>query len=389
MTDATPLGQALKFQSEHASLMDVLPTVASAWGVHSPGEAQDSRAGRAVLADYLSLRPRQQVLVVLIDGMGYDLVLEHLAYARFLRSRRFDILQGATIIPSTTAAAITAFGTGRPPGQTRMVGWSVKDQGRITTLLSFEGASEAPEVWQPQSTWFEILRAEGVDSAAVSTGKFANSGLTRAALRGTRHVGAESLDERISAAMAELAQGTPVVYLYWSELDHAGHGAGSGSQEWIHEFEVVDAGLERIARELPAGVAGIVTADHGMICTSADTRIDVANTPELKEGLDTIAGEGRNVHIHVQPGHDADAVLDRWEAFLGDRATIVRGGEVANVLGGEDGARLVGDAMALMHGNWVVVDSRTQPEGMIRLKGVHGSISRAELAIPFLRLHLS
>lgn len=384
MTDTTLLGEALSFQRSRPHLMDVLPIALKSWGIDAP--APVSKSQRSALENHLSLDDQQQVLLILIDGMGYDLVKNHLAYARFLRSRRNDILEGATVIPSTTAAAITAFGTGRPPGQTRMVGWSVKDRDRITTLLSFEGATQSPEDWQPCPTLFEVAREAGVDSAAVSTAKFANSGLTRAALRGTRHVGAETLDERIDAAMHELRAGTPIVYLYWSELDHAGHGFAPNSNEWIHELEIVDAGLERIASELPRGAAAVVTADHGMVATSLATRIDVAHTPALRQGVEIIAGEGRNVHIHAARGVDADALLDRWQAFLAERATVIRREQAAYVLGGQEGAQLTGDGIALMHGNWVVVDSRTQPEGMVNLPGVHGSISRAELAIPILRL---
>lgn len=381
MTDATPLGAALNYIKKHPSITDVLPAAVASWGIETPRPRFESP--RQTLIDQLALEDERQVLLVLIDGMGHDLIANSFAYTPFLRSRRNDIIEASTVIPSTTAAAITAFATAQPAGMTRMVGWSVKDLRKVITLISFEGAAVSPEEWQPCDTIFQLARIKGVDSAAVSAGKFANSGLTRAALRGTRHVGAETLDERIDAAIAELKKGTPIVYLYWSELDHTGHGESPDSNAWTEELERVDAGLARISRLLPRGVAAIVTADHGMISTSAKTRFDLANTPELAEGIDVIAGEGRMVHIHAK--EDPSGVLERWEEFLGERATIVRKDDLANVLGGQPGADLVGDGMALMHGSWVVVDSRTQPAGMIGLKGVHGSISKAEMAIPILR----
>lgn len=377
MAKLTAVDEALSFQAERPLITDIVPAALRSWGIEAP------ERGRA-LADRLGLVRGQQVLLVLIDGFGFAQIEQHYSYARLLRRMREGVIEASTVIPSTTAAAITAFGTGCMPGDTRMVGWSVKYDTTVTTLIGFENLSVPPELWQPQPTLFETAREVGVDSAAIMPSKFSGSGLTRAALRGTRHVAAETLDERIDAAVRELRAGTPIVYLYWSELDHTGHGLGVDSDEWLAEFERVDAALERLAREVPKGIAAIVTGDHGMINRGEQSRIDVANEPELAEGLQIIAGEGRAVHIHAAT--DPSGVLDRWEAFLGERATIVRGLEDnARVLGGEEGAKLVGDGVALMHGNWVVVDSRTQPAGMVNLIGVHGSISREELAIPILR----
>ena len=87
-------------------------------------------------------------------------------------------------------------------------------------LLAMEGGP-APTEWQPTPTYFERLAAADVSSAVISPARFAGSGLTGAALRGARHVPAESLSDRVSAALRELRAGTPLVYLYWSEIDHA------------------------------------------------------------------------------------------------------------------------------------------------------------------------
>ena len=264
-----------------------------------------------------------------------------------------------------------------------MVGWSVKDGSQVTTLLTFENASVPPEKWQANPTMFEVASRVGISSAAIMPQRFAGSGLTMAALRGARPVGAQTLDERIDAAMQQLREGAAVVYLYWSDLDHAGHGFGTDCDEWVAELELVDAALARINRELPKGVCALVTGDHGMVNTRPERRIDVAQNPHLQQDLKLIAGEGRAVHIHAAT--NPNEVIGRWRDELGERATIVQGGEVVEILGGESGATLTGDAVAFMHDDWVVVDSRTQPKKSIDLVGVHGSFSSAELAIPILR----
>ncbi len=416
MTQDTPLARIQRARDNEPQLIDVLPTLLKAKGVQIKEDVTaTSRSARAkktrhavgvgstassagisgldildrkahpALVEALSIEPNQQVLVVLIDGMGYYFIQKYLAHTPFLRSRKGDMIRGVTVLPSTTAAAITGFGTGAMPGQTRMVGWSVREGDGIATLLAFDGTSTPPEVWQPVPTCFERARNQGLDCVAVSAPQFARSGLTRAALRGTRQVGGRTWNERMEAALAQLEAGVDIVYMYWSEVDHAGHTFGLASQTWLYELESVDAGLDQLARRLPANTVAVLVADHGMVQTSVDTRIDVAEVPALKQGLTMIAGEGRAVHIHAQPGQDVAELLDRWRGFLGERAVIVERPDLPALLGGEAGARLVGDAMVFMQDNWVVVDSRTQPVGMMTMPGVHGSFSSAEIAVPILR----
>lgn len=375
MPQSTNIHRVLTATRAFPRITDVLPAAFHALGLDIP---------RPRLADALGLEKPRSICVVLVDGMGHRLITETLGHAPCLRSHQNDIIEARTIIPSTTAAAITSLTTGEEPGHTRMVGWSVKDGDQPVVLLSFDGASTPPEQWQPVPTLFERASTSGgIPSATVLSARFSNSGLTRAALRGAHHVGAESWEDRIDAALEQMRRGTPLVYLYWSDLDHAGHGKGWKSSAWVEELERVDAGLSRLARECPRDSAVIVTADHGMVDTDLSRRIDIAEHPELRDGLQLIAGEGRAVHIH--PEAERDDVLERWEAFLGDRAIIVRGADMVEIVGGE-GASLMGAGLALMRDNCVCVDSRTQPPGMVNLIGVHGSISDEEMAIPILRL---
>ena len=321
-----------------------------------------------------------QLLLILVDGLGYELIEEYVGHTPTLRRVRGDVRSIHTVVPSTTAAAITAFGTGERPGATNMVGFSVAYGGTVMNLLAMEGGP-APSEWQPVPTYFERLAAADVASAVVSPARFAGSGLTGAALRGARHVPAETLDERVSAALRELRAGTPVVYLYWSEIDHAGHGSGVGSDSWIAHLEEFDAGLARLLRSLPAGVRTVMTADHEMLNVDASQIVDVASTPALREGVRVVAGETRAVHVHADAGR-ADEVEARWRDVLGESAWIVSGEAISALIGAGEGAALIGDFLVLARGRGGVVDSRTQSASAIAMPGVHGSLTSTEMRIP-------
>jgi len=321
-----------------------------------------------------------QLLLILVDGLGYELIEEYVGHTPTLRRVRGDVRSIHTVVPSTTAAAITAFGTGERPGATNMVGFSVAYRGTVMNLLAMEGGP-APSEWQPVPTYFERLAAADVASAVVSPARFAGSGLTGAALRGARHVPAETLDERVSAALRELRAGTPVVYLYWSEIDHAGHGSGVGSDSWIANLEEFDAGLARLLRSLPAGVRTVMTADHGMINVDASQIVDVASAPALREGVRIVAGETRAVHVHADAGR-ADEVEARWRDVLGESAWIVSGEAISALIGAGGGASEMGFSPGPAGGRGGVVDSRTQSASAIAMPGVHGSLTSTEMRIP-------
>ncbi len=355
-------------------ITDVIPASLCAIDPSLPGA--DQRAARN-----LGIEPgASQLLLILVDGLGYELLLDHMGHTPVLRRVREDIRSIHTVVPSTTAAAITAFGTGERPGATNMVGFSVAYGSGVMNLLAMQGGPE-PATWQPKPTFFERLAELQVDSAVISPARFAGSGLTGAALRGARHVAAESLSERVNAALAQLRAGTPLVYLYWSEIDHAGHCAGVGSEEWIAQLEEFDSGLSSLLRRLPAGVRTVVTADHGMVNVESASLIDVAHTPVLRDGVRIVAGETRAVHVHAEEGQGA-RVEERWRETLGERAWILSGPDVSALIGAGDGANVIGDLLVLARGRGGVVDSRTQSASAIAMPGIHGSLTSAEMRIP-------
>ena len=227
-------------------ITDIIPAALAAIDPSLPGACQQAASSLGVEAG------ARQVLLILVDGFGYELMMDHMGHTPTLRRLRSDIRSIHTIVPSTTSAAITAFGTGARPGATNMVGFSVAYGSGVMNLLAMEGGP-APTEWQPVPTFFERLAADGVGSAVVSPARFAGSGLTGAALRGARHVPADTLEQRVNAALRELRAGTPVVYLYWSEIDHCGHSHGVASEAWIGQIEQFDAGLSMLLRGLPRG----------------------------------------------------------------------------------------------------------------------------------------
>ena len=358
----------------------VLPAVAGAVGVDVPG-ADDARRA-------LALPTADRVCVVLVDGLGHANLAERAGHAPFLRRLLAASTPLTTTFPSTTATAIGSFGTGLRPGQTGLLGYTVRNPGtgRLGTMVSWTDLPD-PAVWQPAPSLPEQMVAAGVAVTSVGPTKFAGSGLTRAALRGPAYRGADAPDDRVAAVLDALRR-PGVTYLYWGEADQTGHRFGWGSWQWGDVLAGIDDSLGALARRLPRGTVLAVTADHGMIDHDPAQRWDAASDPVLSRGVEVVAGEPRALHVHLAPGGQPEEARDRWRERLGDAALVVtRAQAVADGWFGpvrEEMAPVVGDLVVAMWGRATVVDSRTQTPESMRLIGVHGSLTPTEMMVPWL-----
>lgn len=387
---------------------------AERWGMVPDGGAGGEGAG-----------PVQALptVVVLVDGLGLDQLRERRGHAPALRALLADSEADAregrgpgpeavTCRPTTTAAALTALGTGALPGTTGMVGYSVRnpllppasvgdapDASDLLSLISWEGRCPDPRAWQDVPTIFERLRRAdgpaGERPLAVTIGpaRFAGSGLTEAGLRGAPHIGADAMESRAGHAAEALRRGVPLVYLYVGELDHAGHAHGWRSEKWLTQLERLDALVAELRRRVPRGTRIMLTADHGMVDTDDEHRLLITDSPGLLRDVACVAGEPRLTHLYVGGRDDAEraeraaAVAERWRAELGERALwIGTRDEAGEHLGplNERARGVTGDVLVAAAGTWVVLDPRVHADAVLGMPGVHGSFTGAETRIPLL-----
>lgn len=372
------------------SLADVLPALATSLGVPEGGASAADAASRSARRS-LALPPTRRAVVVLIDGMGHELLLRRRGHAPFLRSL-LDRTQSLTAgFPTTTATSMGSFGTGLPSGQHGLLGYEVLDPERdlVFNALSWEDGP-VPERWQPHETVFERVAADGVATTRIGPGFFDGSGLTRAALRGGSFVAGRTLQDRVDATVAAVhASDRALVYLYWGDLDKIGHVHGCESWQWGDELESVDRALAQLLERLPHDCSLTITADHGMVDVQPEHRIDIATTPGLADGLRHVAGEPRALQLHSLPGALAD-VRATWQDVLGERADIVeRDTLVAQGLFGAVAPHClprIGDLLVLSREGHCVVDSRRHRPELIALIGLHGSTSADEVNVPLVHV---
>jgi hypothetical protein len=370
-----------------ANLADVLPGVAVALGVPIP--RGDLPADPLGLADVLS--GARRVAVLLVDGLGADLIRAHPTEAPVLNGLAAPAGELTAPCPSTTPVSLTTLGTGLPPGGHGVLGFVTDVPGEDRALNHVQWIDDPdPLQWQAAPTVFEQAGAAGVRCTVVGPRAFARSGLTRSAYRGADYAAAYSPGDLVALLHQSLAAGPrSLVYGYTPDLDLTGHLRGVDSAAWRHQLGVVDRLVEQLVTGLPDDAALLVTADHGMLDAPEHTRLDVDDVPELADGVRLLAGEPRARYVHARPGAAAD-VLATWRAVLAHRGWVVsrEEGIDSGVFGPvEPGlAARIGDVVALARGSWAFTATQQEPIPSM-LAAFHGSLTPTELAIPLLTAH--
>ncbi len=330
----------------------------------------------------LRLPPSRRTIVVLVDGLGAVNLSARAAHARNIGSlNRRDVASG---FPTTTASALTTLMTGRTPGETGMVGYTIRDPATGELLNQLSGLHTTdPTVWQPKPTLWE--QHVDIPTAIISSPRYRESGLTKAILRGAPYVSAKSWDDRVAAVATFLsAYREGVVYVYIAELDMAAHASGVTSVQWIHRLEELDGFVADIQRLLAPADGLIITADHGVLDVPASKHLILSSGSPLLDGV-TVGGEPRFLHLYTE---DSIGALARWRESEGLRSHVVSRDEAiaAGWFGNvESFARdRIGDVLVTPRGDSVYyIDGLATPQSLAMV-GQHGGISRSETLIPII-----
>jgi len=340
------------------------------------------------------LPPARSAIVLVVDGLGRANLSARSGHARFLVSQMAKRDAVRTVFPSTTATALTGLLTGTAAGEHGIVGYRIRVPGTDLApnqLKGWETDGLDPLTWQRATPLLESESAAGRPCVVVSKGMYAGTGFTRAIQRGARFVGAESLEDRLTAAVTAAAahEGT-LVYAYAPELDTIGHGAGWESDRWTAGLEEVDAAVAAFAQALPPGVGALVTADHGMVDVPAHRHVLLAEGDPLLDGVRVVAGEPRMLHLYADEGAE-ESVLARWRTAESARSWVMSRDEAVG--GGLFGPRVdpavlprIGDVLVAARADIAYYDDRLADKKPQRMIGQHGSLTDQERIVPLIRL---
>lgn len=335
-------------------------------------------------------RPLQEadaVVLLLIDGLGIEQLTTYRQHAPVLAQFESTVL--TSVVPSTTATALTSLSTGATPAEHGIIGYRMSmgrtaTEGQVMNTLRWGGVKgdlrrvHLPAVVQP------IPPFASTAIPVVSRADLESSAFTEAHLRGTRPCGWRTPSNIVAETSALVRSGERFVYAYYDGLDKIAHERGFG-EHYNAELAFVDWLVQALLTALPRGTTLAVTADHGQVMVGANI---VTLPDEVLADIHHQSGEGRFRWLHARRGSELD-LLQATKELFSDRAWVVSREQVIEERWfGPVGGQPLADAVGRRFGDVALIPftdiSFDDPldSGPIALQCRHGSLTSAEMLVP-------
>ena len=326
-------------------------------------------------------RSARQVVLLVLDGLGWDQLVDRPALAPVLSAMAGGPI--TTVAPTTTATALTSISTGMAPAAHGVVGYRVRvGESDVLNVLRWRTAGGDARDRLPPDKFQARPGFAGACPPVVTRAEFATTGFTRAHLAGTRLFGWRVPSAMVVEVGRLLNAGEPFVYAYYDGIDKIAHERGFGPY-YDAEIVAVDRLVGDLVEVLPPGAALLVTSDHGQVEVRSEP-IPVA--PELMADVSLLSGEGRFRWLHTLPGTTARVLAGAQErygqlAWVRTREAMVDEGWLGGPISPEFERRL-GDVALVAFEPVAFLDPADT--GELRLVCRHGSLTSAEVLVPLL-----
>lgn len=377
--------------------------------------ARSQPLGPEILENWGSDLPH--VIFLVVDGMGLDMLEYALEQARQRSSYAvWGELAGSddtvlapitSVVPSTTAAALTTFWSGCTPAEHAVLGYEVwlKEYGMIANMILHSPASYYGDVGSLQKAGFDPLTfltvptlgphlvRQGVQPFVFQFHGIARSGLSTMLQKETNVIPYRSLSDlwaTLNDVCEAHASERTYSYIYWGNLDEHAHRFGPQDERTEQELALFSLQLEGFVRRRKARARRdtllVITADHGHMYTPRRPEYELRSHPELLRCLTMMpSGEARLPYVFLRSGCEEQFLNYLESTWPGQFLPVPTDLAIQSGLFGSGGNSAllkdrVGDYVVFPQGDaywWF--GSRDNP-----LLGRHGGLSKTEMLVPFL-----
>ena len=263
-----------------------------------------------VVDEYLKKYKPNNVVVILLDGMGAKILERTLPWESFFRKNLAKSI--TTVFPATTTAATTSIRTGLNPVEHGWLGWTayIKPIDKVITLFMNSEKGHDGEICEEFLDAKNKLVSETIVDEINKQGKF--EGLELMPFGEDAYDGLDDMLERIKTATKN--PGKKYIYAYDVEPDGTMHETGPDSEASKKLILERNDKIERLAKELKDTLL-IVLADHGHIKVK---NIFLNEYPDILDLLDRKTSiDQRAVAFKVKNGKKQE-FRNKFEGYFGE-----------------------------------------------------------------------
>lgn len=235
------------------SILTYVASIRKYFGLSSSYEA--NRKFSALLNE----RKPEKIFMILIDGMGSNLIKKKLPEDSFLR--RNMAFETASVFPPTTTAATTSIQNGKAPNENGWLGWTQYLKEVDDIIIPFYGSSYYDDIDYGSDIFERCVPVARTDAELNMLGINATT-----VFPDFKPNGCKSFDEMCSRLIDYSHHETyEYVYAYWDRYDTYMHRHGPSSKVCDAYLRYIDAELERLAENISEKTMLVIVADHGQI----------------------------------------------------------------------------------------------------------------------------
>ncbi len=337
------------------------------------------------ILDKKLLNKHKNIILLILDGMGIDLIEKNLSKDSFIRQH--IIAQISSVFPPTTAAATTAFHSGLSPWESGWLGWMCYYRKYDEIIETFRNkAFYSGKKMETPAPYKDILKYETIYEKIIKN----NPSIEYHKIFPSFEVGGvDSFQEMCDKiiALATKNDNSKLFCAYWIEPDHSTHQYGTNSNEVKNILLDIDYNIQKLNNSLKDSLV-IISADHGEIDVEEiylNKYSELCNTflrpPALEARFITFFIKENNekyFYSKFKEIFENDFHLYTKEEFLG--SGILGSGKMHSEV-----PNFLGQFVAISKGNKSLRYSTGEKE-FKSLKADHAGLSKEEMFVPLILL---
>ncbi len=334
----------------------------------------------------------RRLALIYLDALSWDLFLD----ANVRLSGK--VIKGVTVFPSTTAAALSTLMTAQSPGEHGLVGYTVfnKVLGGVINSIKYSYMAEPGSgtiSYRPLSRAFPVkpwlaeteAKVTALMSSGAASGELTRTYLNSRVSEGLTTIKAHSNLYDMIASMREALEGDAVdmLYVYFDDPDHIGHGYGFDSPHRdlvLDEVRTALSYLDKLAQKYKDRYTFVLMSDHGQVTVNKVYLFN--NDQQLLDALEVPPyGDSRAVWFRARENL-RELLKSKYALNVMSKQELIESGLLGRVDPFVE-RNIIGDYLG------VATDESSKyhyayrdDDPALRLRGNHSGLSPKEMYIP-------
>ena len=330
------------------------------------------------LSNLLNDKKPNKIIVLLVDGMGSNLINSKLSKDCFLRKNM--LYETTTVFPSTTTAATTSIRNGKAPNENAWLGWTQYIKEIDDVIIPFYGCGFYNDIDYGKDLMYKTIPVTFTEDELRQNGINA-----KIVFPSFMQDGCEDFEE-ICSRIVEYANqdDNKYIYAYWDKYDSYMHKHGPSSKICDSYLEYINYEIENMSDNLPNDTFLIVTADHGQIDVKEEYNLYGSKYDKYFSMRPSL--EPRAMTFFIKQGKQSEFEKEFNEEFK-DRFELLTHQQVLDThLFGElhnhpRFEEFIGDFLAIGKANTILA---YKEEYIPSMKGQHAGINNDEMNVPII-----